>query len=194
MADPRDRDSDGPRGQVGFATALSLVVGGMIGSGVFMLPASLAPYRGVSLIGWVVSAGGSVLLALVFARLARTNPATGGPYAYTRSAFGDFAGFLVGWGYWISCWTTNGALAVAFVGYLDPFAPSVVRNPALAGLSAVAAVWLLTYDYGAKKYQVVANGYTGVIAGQRPYSAWKIFFLVVAILIVVLVLAYASQS
>ena len=55
-------------------------------------------------------------------------------------------------------------------------------------------VWLLTYDYGAKKYQVVANGYTGVIAGQRPYSAWKIFFLVVAILIVVLVLAYASQS
>ena len=55
-------------------------------------------------------------------------------------------------------------------------------------------VWLLTYDYGAKKYQVVANGYTGAIAGQRPYSAWKIFFLVVAILIVVLVLAYAANN
>ena len=55
-------------------------------------------------------------------------------------------------------------------------------------------VWLLTYDYGTKKYQVVANGYTGAIAGQRPYSAWKIFFLVVAILIVVLVLAYAANN
>jgi APA family basic amino acid/polyamine antiporter len=134
-----------PSRQVGLPTALALVVGSMIGSGVFMLPASLAPYRGVSLIGWVVSAGGSVLLALVFSRLARAYPVTGGPYAYTRRAFGDFAGFLVGWGYWVSCWTTNGALAVAFVGYLDPFFPAAVRNPASAGLMAVAAVWTLTF-------------------------------------------------
>jgi len=136
---------DVPDRQVGFPTALSLVVGGMIGSGVFLLPASLAPYRGTSLIGWVVSAGGAVLLALVFARLARAHPATGGPYAYTRRAFGDLAGFLVGWGYWISCWTTNGALAVAFVGYLDPFFPGAVRHPPSAALMAVAAVWLLTW-------------------------------------------------
>ena len=54
-------------------------------------------------------------------------------------------------------------------------------------------VWLLTYDYGPKKYQVVANGYTGTIAGDYPYSAWKIFFLVAAIVIVVLVLLYAAQ-
>jgi hypothetical protein len=54
-------------------------------------------------------------------------------------------------------------------------------------------VWLLTYDYGTKKYQVVANGYTGVIAGQRPYSAWKIFFLVLAILIAVLLLIYVAD-
>jgi basic amino acid/polyamine antiporter, APA family len=134
-----------PSRQVGLPTALALVVGSMIGSGVFLLPASLAPYRGVSLIGWVVSAGGSVLLALVFGRLARAHPVTGGPYAYTRRAFGDFAGFLVGWGYWVSCWTTNGALAVAFVGYLDPFFPAAVRNPATAGLMAVAAVWTLTF-------------------------------------------------
>jgi APA family basic amino acid/polyamine antiporter len=130
---------------VGLPTALALVVGSMIGSGVFLLPASLAPYGGVSLIGWVVSAGGSVLLALVFARLAGAHPATGGPYAYTRAAFGDLAGFLVGWGYWISCWTTNGALAVAFVGYLDPFFPSAVRHPPSAALIAIATVWLLTY-------------------------------------------------
>jgi APA family basic amino acid/polyamine antiporter len=116
----------------------------MIGSGVFLLPASLAPYGALSLLGWLVSAVGAVLLALVFARLAAANPASGGPYAYTRQAYGDLAGFLVAWGYWISIWCANAALAVAFVGYLDPFIPSIVRTPALAATLAVAMVWLLT--------------------------------------------------
>ncbi|MBI1873469.1 MAG: amino acid permease [Acidobacteria bacterium] len=129
---------------IGFWTAVALVVGNMIGSGVFLLPASLAKYGGIGLLGWLVSTIGAVLLALVFARLARLDPAAGGPYAYTRRAFGDLAGFLVAWGYWISCWCTNAALAVAFVGYLDPFFPTVVRQPAAAALMAIATVWLLT--------------------------------------------------
>jgi APA family basic amino acid/polyamine antiporter len=119
-------------------------MGNMIGSGVFLLPASLAPYGGVSLIGWLVSATGAVLLALVFARLAGFNPVTGGPYAYTRQAYGDFAGFVVAWGYWISMWCTNAALAVAFVGYLGPFFPTLVQVPAAAAIVAIATVWLLT--------------------------------------------------
>ena len=69
------------------------------------------------------------MLALVFARLARQFPAAGGPYAYTRAAFGDVAGFLVAWGYWLSMVGTLAALAVACVGYLDPFMPSLVRTP-----------------------------------------------------------------
>jgi basic amino acid/polyamine antiporter, APA family len=129
---------------IGFWTSVALVMGNMIGSGVFLLPASLAPFGALSLFGWVVSAGGAILLALVFARLARFNPASGGPYAYTRQAYGDLAGFLVAWGYWISIWCANAALAVAFVGYLDPFIPSVVRTPPLAALLAVAILWLLT--------------------------------------------------
>ncbi|MDH4063138.1 MAG: amino acid permease [Acidobacteriota bacterium] len=129
---------------IGFATAVALVLGNMIGSGVFLLPASLAPYRGTSLLGWTVTTGGSILLALVFARLAREHPAAGGPYAYTRRGFGDLAGFLVAWGYWISCWSTNAALAVAFVGYLDPFVPSIVRSPVAAALLAIATLWTLT--------------------------------------------------
>lgn len=129
---------------LGFWTAVALVMGNMIGSGVFLLPASLAPYGGISLVGWVVSAGGAVLLALVFARLAAANPAAGGPYAYTRAAFGDLPGFLVAWGYWISAWSTNAALSVAFVGYLDPFVPALVRNPAAAALLAIATLWVLT--------------------------------------------------
>jgi basic amino acid/polyamine antiporter, APA family len=129
---------------IGFWTAVALVMGNMIGSGVFLLPASLAPYGAISLVGWVVSAGGAVLLALVFARLAATNPAAGGPYAYTRAAFGDLPGFLVAWGYWISAWSTNAALSVAFVGYLDPFVPTLVRNPASAAGLAIATLWVLT--------------------------------------------------
>ena len=129
---------------IGFWTAVTIVMGNMIGSGIFLLPASLAPYGAISLAGWVVSAAGSILLALVFARLARLQPAAGGPYAYTRLAFGDLAGFLVAWGYWISVWCTLAALAVAFVGYLDPFLPSIVRRPASAAALAIAAVWLLT--------------------------------------------------
>jgi len=128
--------------QIGFWTAVALVMGNMIGSGVFLLPASLAPFGGLSLLGWAVSTAGAILLALVFARLARIDPAAGGPYAYTRRAFGDFAGFFVAWGYWMSIWCTNAALAVAGVGYLDMFVPSLVRNPAAAGVMAVAAVWL----------------------------------------------------
>lgn len=132
------------RRDIGLWTAVALVMGNMIGSGVFLLPASLAAYGGLSLAGWMVSAGGSVCLALVFARLARLSPAAGGPYAYTRHAFGDLAGFLVAWGYWISVWSANAALAVAFVGYLDPFIPGVVRSPVSAALLAVATIWLLT--------------------------------------------------
>jgi APA family basic amino acid/polyamine antiporter len=115
----------------------------MIGSGVFLLPASLAAFRGLSLAGWLISAAGAILLALVFARLARLLPRAGGPYAYTRAAFGDLAGFLVAWGYWVSTIATLPALAVAFVGYLDPFVPTLVRAPMTAAALAIATIWIL---------------------------------------------------
>jgi APA family basic amino acid/polyamine antiporter len=128
---------------LGFWAAVSIVTGNMVGSGVFLLPASLAPYGGLSLVGWIVSAAGAIALALVFARLARQLPAAGGLYAYTRNAFGDVPGFLVAWGYWLSIVGTLAALAVAGVGYLDPFVPSIVRTPAAAGALAVGLVWVV---------------------------------------------------
>src|SRR5687768_6760980 len=118
---------------------VALVMGNMIGSGIFLVPASLAPYGGLSLAGWLVSTAGALLLASVFAHLARLEPAAGGPYAYTRRAFGDLPAFLVAWGYWISIWTSLGALAVAFVGYLGSFVPFVTRTPAMAAGTAVGA-------------------------------------------------------
>jgi APA family basic amino acid/polyamine antiporter len=123
--------------------AVALVMGNMIGSGIFLLPASLARFGGVSLIGWLISTGGALMLALVFARLARIDPASGGPYAYTRRAFGDLAGFLVAWGYWISMWTSLGALAVALVGYLAALVPRIASTPAAAAGAALIAVWSL---------------------------------------------------
>lgn len=139
----RDTPTTTPPRVLGLWAVVSIVVGNMIGSGVFLLPASLAPYRGLSLAGWLISAGGAVMLALVFARLARQLPAAGGPYAYTREAFGELPGFLVGWGYYFSTVATLPALAVAFVGYLDPFIPGIVRTPASAAALAIAAMWLL---------------------------------------------------
>lgn len=133
----------GPKA-LGLSTLTALVVGNMIGSGVFLLPASLARFGGASLLGWLVTAAGSMAIGLVFARLARRMPAAGGPYAYTREAFGEFAGFLVGWGYWISSWSALAAIAVAMVGYLGEFVPGLATNPPLAAGSAIAAIAILT--------------------------------------------------
>ena len=125
--------------------ATALVVGNMIGSGVFLLPASLGPFGGVSLLGWLVTSAGAILLAVAFARLARMLPRAGGPYAYTRAGFGDFPAFLVAWGYWVSVCAGNAAIAVALVGYLGVFVPLLSASPTAGAIGAVASVWLLTW-------------------------------------------------
>lgn len=122
----------------------ALVVGNMIGSGIFLLPASLGPFGGISIVGWLVSAAGATLVALVFARLSRLVRHTGGPYTFTREGFGDFPGFLVAWGYWISIWTTNAAIAVAFVSYLTVFWPALSDDNVLAAATGLATIWILT--------------------------------------------------
>jgi len=122
----------------------ALVVGNMIGSGIFSLPASLAPYGGISILGWLYTAAGAMLLALVFARLSRRYPRVGGPYAFTRQGFGDFLGFLVAWGYWISIWAGNAAITVSLVGYLKNLFPSVIDNPVMQILAGLVALWAIT--------------------------------------------------
>ena len=131
--------------KMGMWMAAALVVGNMIGSGVFLLPASLGSFGGISLLGWGFTCAGAMLLALVFARLSRLVPRAGGPYAFSRAGFGDFAGFLVGWGYWISIWVANAALAVAFTSYLSWFWPALATDRMLASGVGIAAIWLLTW-------------------------------------------------
>ena len=134
--------------RMGKGMATALVVGNMIGSGVFVLPAALAAFGTSSLLGWLFTAAGAFLLALVFSRLGRAYPKTGGPYAYSRRAFGDFIGFQTAWGYWLAAWIGNAAIAVAFVGYLGyffvPLAGSTTSDHVLQALVAASAVWLLT--------------------------------------------------
>ena len=90
--------------KLGFWMCVALVVGNMIGSGIFLLPASLAPYGMNSVLAWLATAAGAIVLAFVFSGLSRAFPEAEGPYAYTRLAFGDLAAFVVAWGYWVSVW------------------------------------------------------------------------------------------
>lgn len=117
---------------IGLIPTTCLVVGNMIGSGIFLLPAALAAYGGVSILGWIISGIGAIFIAVVFSRLSRLFPKPGGPYAYTRKAYGDFAGFIVAWGYWISIWCSNAAISVAFVSYLSFFIPGIAESNATA--------------------------------------------------------------
>jgi APA family basic amino acid/polyamine antiporter len=117
----------------------------MIGSGIFLLPASLAFYGGISIFGWVISATGALLLAFLFSSLSKKFAQSGGPYVYTRHGFGDFAGFLVAWGYWISTCTTNAAIAVAMTSYLTVFFPILSSVPLLSMTVGLSAIWFLTW-------------------------------------------------
>lgn len=134
--------------ELGFWPATAMVVGNMIGSGIFLLPALLAgvaiAYGSSVLLAWVVTGVGAMLLAGVFATLGRAYPRTGGPYAYARRAFGDFAGFWTAWGYWIAAWVGNAAISIAFVGFATAIWPSLDDSRLVQALIAVGAIWLLT--------------------------------------------------
>lgn len=131
-------------GNISLFGATMLVIGNMIGSGIFLLPASLAKYGSVALLGWVFTGAGALLLALVFMRLGHALPSTGGPYVYTRAAFGDFMGFWIAWGYWIGIWTGNAAIVIAGVGYTSYFVPALSEQPLVTATAAVVIIWLLT--------------------------------------------------
>ena len=132
--------------KIGFWTTSALVVGNMIGSGVFLTPSALAAYGPISVIGWFFSGLGAVSLAFVFSQLSKLLPNShGGPYAYTRVGLGDFSGFLVAWGYWISIWCSNAAIIVAMVSYLGYFFPILNSSSLVAVITGQLILWIVTY-------------------------------------------------
>jgi basic amino acid/polyamine antiporter, APA family len=142
-----------PRPQLlSFWMCVALVVGNSIGSGVFLLPASLAPFGLNSVLAWGFTATGAILLAIVFARLSRAYPQAGGPYAYVRLAFGPLTAFIVAWGYWISIWVGNAAIATGAVSYLSPLLPWIAQQPGASAAVTLFFLWLLTFVnwYGVK--------------------------------------------
>lgn len=129
---------------MGFWRCWGIVVGVMIGSGIFMLPAVLAPYGKFSLLGWIFAGVGTIFIALMFSLLARRKALVGGPYAYTRAAFGDLPGYLIGWGYWIGILTSIAAGAVAVSGYLGFFIPFISSDPITGAITALLIIWITT--------------------------------------------------
>jgi basic amino acid/polyamine antiporter, APA family len=133
-------------GALGLTSATGLVVGTIIGAGVFTMPAVLASAGTVSLLVLAVIAVGAMVLAVLFGQLTRRIPnSDGGLYAYARHEFGDFAGYLTGWCYWVQAWAGNAAIVSSWVFYVDALfgiKPSGLGNwgIALAGLWVPAAI------------------------------------------------------
>ena len=125
---------------LGLTSATGLVVGSIVGTGVFAMPAVLAGAGTSSIAVLAVIAVGAMLLAVLFGQLTRRVPnSDGGLYAYARHEFGDFAGYLTGWCYWIQAWAGNAAIVAAWVFYVDALFginPSGIGNwgIALSGL------------------------------------------------------------
>lgn len=175
-----------PPRQIGFWTCLALVIGNTIGTGIFLLPAALAPFGWNALYGWAITVGGALCLAYVFAVLARTIPEAGGPYDYIATAFGPMAGFFVMWSYWISQWVTNAAIGIGMISYLEPFAPEFFNRPGVGPLSAIGLVILMT--------AVALRGVRASGSVQIVTTVLKIVPLLAVILVAVVVLGGGSGS
>jgi len=130
---------------MGTLRATALVAGNMIGSGVLLAPALLAPYGSMALIGWVLTTIGALSLALAFSKLSIWIPNSGGPYTYIKHVFGDFLGFQMAWGYWISSWCGSASLLIGTLQYMSLFCPDFVSNPICSVSFGLFVIWLFTY-------------------------------------------------
>ncbi|MBK8545080.1 MAG: amino acid permease [Caulobacteraceae bacterium] len=164
---------------IGFWGCWALVVGCMIGSGIFMLPAQLAPYGMLGLVGLIVAGAGAIALALVFARQAERTNCDGGPYAYSRQAFGDLTGFLMGWAYWLSFVAGVPTVAMAFVSYLGVFVPGLATNPLGQMASGIALIAAFTFIN---------------IRGLKEMSVTQITLTVLKIIPLVAIIAFAIPA
>src|SRR5215469_8596336 len=127
--------------QFGLTAAIALIVGSIIGVGIFNLPTSLAVYGPITLVSMVLTTVGAVALALLFASLSRRLPADGGPYAYARVAFGNRLGFANAWSYWITAWAGNAAIAVGWVLYVEHFI-NKSHNKLFSVLLVLVGLWI----------------------------------------------------
>ncbi|MGE8294563.1 MAG: arginine-ornithine antiporter [Pseudomonas sp.] len=128
---------------------IALVVGSMVGGGIFSLPQNIAASAsaGATLIGWLITGVGMLTLAFVFQTLANRKPELdGGVYAYAKAGFGDYMGFSSAWGYWISAWIGNVSYMVLLFSTLGYFFPVFGEGNTLpAVICASLLLWLLHF-------------------------------------------------
>ena len=151
-----------PARPFGVWTAAALVVGGMIGAGVFVQPAQLAPYGVTAIVGWGFAIPGAMLLAYILSKLAAARPAATGSVAIVGEALGPLPGVLVGWSYWVGIFSANAIIAVTAVRYGAAFVPALTATPLATALAATTLIWALTAlnlggAKGAGRFQVATT-------------------------------------
>ncbi len=128
---------------------IALVVGSMVGGGIFSLPQNIAASAsaGATLIGWLITGVGMLTLAFVFQTLANRKPQLdGGVYVYAKAGFGDYMGFSSAWGYWISAWIGNVSYMVLLFSTLGYFFPVFGEGNTLPAIvCASVLLWLLHF-------------------------------------------------
>lgn len=144
MTQVQDHTGEAPpqtHDRLGLPQSTALVMGSIIGVGIFSLPYAIASYGPISLVAMCIATVGAVALAMMFAVMSRRLPASGGPYAYSRVAFGNGLGFSNAWSYWITAWAGNAAIGVGWVFYVETF---VNRDGAVAWsiLIALGGLWI----------------------------------------------------
>ncbi len=160
--------------KMGLIGASSLVVANMVGTGLFLLPSSLANIGSVSILGWVVAAIGASALGLVFAHMGMVEPKAGGPYAYARDHIGRFPAFQTNMLYWLANVIGNVAIAVSVTGYLAVFFPAL-KDPWVANACTAAVIWMFIW-INTRDAKLV-GGFTTVstIAGIVPIAFVGLF-------------------
>lgn len=128
----------------GLWTAIALVVGGMIGSGIFLLPAQLAPFGMTAIVSWVVAIAGAMLLALVLGNLATARPHAEGMVPLCADALGPIPGLLIGWSYWVANCATNAAYALGATRYLAVLWPQLGASTVSTVSTSLVILWSLT--------------------------------------------------
>jgi arginine:agmatine antiporter len=129
--------------KIGPVLATLLVASNMVGSGIYLLPATLASVGSIVIVGWIVATLGALLVAAVLGRLAQVAPEAGGPLAYAGDALGPYIGFQANAIYWVCCWVGNIAIAVAATGYLASFFTGL-STPLSLAIGTSVLIWVLT--------------------------------------------------
>ncbi len=160
--------------KLGPVLATMFVTGNMVGSGLFLLPATLGGIGGISVFTWILATFGALVIAGVFARLGVLAPWAGGPYAFARATLGRYFGFQTNYIYWISCWIGNVGIALAVTGYLTVLVPAL-KPPLISAAMTSVVIWVMVGANIIGPRVVGAIEAAAMLVGLMPILAIGIF-------------------